>query len=609
MTLPRVLVLDDLTAWSPEDRRLMCRDLALVDVTNDDKVVGETSYLAEAVFHPGQTRLGNEIKNDIEAVLRLVGEGWDGEPEHRWALVLLDLQFDHGEVKDGPLNPDRNWPRHADRDFGLRILQALAERWPDSEMPGRTEIPVVALSTSPRAKLEDRLNNLGNLGYLERERDGEPVPANGLRQQFATHLFHFGLVEDGPLATVDDEGRITRTSRREGIIGESLPLLRSLRAARRAANAPGYCLLLGPIGAGKELFAKFIHDLSSRSAGPYVAINCAGIPETLIESELFGHEKGAFTDAKNRKLGSFEQADKGTLFLDEIGYMSPGAQTRLLRVLEGGQINRLGGTAAITVDVKVIAATNQNLQVAVEEKRFTGDLLSRIKHYEIRIPSLSERSSDIDLLFDYFLEKETANIKDAIWPKRIDAQVYETLKSRLWDESNVRQLRKTVARIASDRRFSQSITPNDILPEDSTEASPHVTQAVDEGKAPSQVTESLSDVESVLREAHITRSRSDLSGRLSSLQEAYGSLVMRLLEIALAETKAVGGEIKPTTAIKLLLGREQMSAAEAASYLLTLSKQFPMNPAKDSDLMNAVTWAVTRRRSGPRTQVNNENGK
>ncbi len=609
MTLPRVLVLDDLTGWSISDRRLVCRDLALLDVPEDGEIVDEANYLAEAVFHPGQTRVGNEIKNDIDAVLRLVSEGWDGEPNHRWALVLLDLQFDHGEVKDGVLDPDRNWPRRADRDFGLRILHALAERWPDSEMPGRTELPVVALSTSPRANLEDRLNNLGNLGYLERERDGVPVPANDLRRQLADHLFHFGLVQDDPLPTVDNNGQITRKTRSERIVGESLPLLRTLRAARKAANAPGYCLLLGPIGAGKELFAKFIHDLSSRATGPYVAINCAGIPETLIESELFGHEKGAFTDAKNQKLGSFELANNGTLFLDEIGYMSPAAQTRLLRVLEGGQINRLGGSSPISVDVKVIAATNQNLQIAVKEKRFTGDLLSRIKHYEIRVPSLSERSSDIDLLFDYFLEKETKNIKDAIWPKRIDLQVYETLKKRLWNESNVRQLRKSVARIASDRRFSQSITPNDILPEDSVEASPDLIQAVEAQTLVRGSDQSLSNAERVLRDAHISRARIDLSGRLTSLQGAYGDLVMRLLEIALAETKAVGGEIKPTTAIKLLLGREQMSAAEAASYLLTLSKLFPLNPAEDSDLKRAITWAVTRRRSSPRTQVNHENGK
>jgi len=278
-------------------------------------------------------------------------------------------------------------------------------------------------------------------------------------------------------------------------------------------------------------------------------------------------------------------------------------------VLEGGQINRLGGRSPINVDVKVIAATNQNLQIAVKEKRFTGDLLSRIKHYEIRIPSLSERSSDIDLLFDYFLEKETQNIKDAIWPKRIDSQVYEILRRRLWGESNVRQLRKSVARIASDRRFSQSITPNDILPEVSAADSSHLLENVVEADPGLRVSDSLSDAEKILREAHVSRSRSDLSGRLTSLQGAYGSLVMRMLEIALAETKAVGGEIKPTTAVKLLLGREQMSAAEAASYLLTLSKLFTLDPPEDSDLKRAMSWAVTRRRSAPRTQLNQENEK
>ena len=455
---------------------------------------------------------------------------------------------------------------------------------------------------------EDDLNNLGNLGYLQRERENSPGSPNNLRKQLAEHLFHFGLLEDGPLPSIDETGQIIRITRNERIIGKSLPLLRSLRAARKAASAPGYSLLLGPIGSGKELFCNIYPRSIELGQRSYETLNCAAIPDTLIESELFGHEKGAFTDAAKQKLGRFEMANRGTIFLDEIGYMSSGAQTRLLRVLEGGYIQRLGGTSTIKVDVKVVAATNQNLQMAVKEGLFKGDLLSRIKHYEIRIPSLNERPDDIKLLFDYFLEIETNNIEGAIWPKRIDSQVYELLGKRSWESGNVRQLRKTVASIASDRRFSQSITPNDISPDETFGPSHERTGDPSKESQEIRVLVSLTDAEAALREAHISSSQVDLNGTLTSLQRAYGEVVMRLLEIALVETKAVSGELRPTTAIKLLLGREKMSAPQAASYLLTLSKLFPLDPVAESDLGRAISWAATRRRTNSRSRTAVEDG-
>lgn len=600
MSLPRILILDDLTGWSKADRELMCRNLALADVTDGQGIDDESKYLAQAVFHPAQVRDGNAIRNDVGEALRVVRRGWGETAGQAWALVLLDLQFDEGIISEGDLDPDENWPGRVDREFGLRILEALAKELPDPDIPGRTEVPVVALSASPREELEGKLNNLGNLGYLERERSGEPVPAHDLRRQLSDHLFHFGLLEDGPLPTVDREGRVARMVRDERIIGNSLPLLRALRSARRAANAPGYCLLLGPIGAGKDMFSKFIHDLSPRANGPYVPINCAALPEGTIEAELFGHEKGAFTDATSSRPGKFVEANGGTIFLDEIGYMSPGAQTRLLRVLEGGQIQRLGSAAVIKVDVKVIAATNQNLQAAVKEDRFKGDLLSRIKHYEIHVPPLNERGSDLHLLFDYFLELETKKIPGANWPKKVDPEVYNLLRKRSWEESNVRGLKKSVARIASDRRFSIPITPSDIVSKDSAglyeetvleqpEPVPTKTQFAD-----------LTDVEKTLKTASIPRSKENLKGKLESLQQAYGVLVMRLLEAALAETTDIGGGLKPTTAVKLLLGREQMTATQAASFLLSLSKSCASSFDGLPNVGRAMSWAATRRRGGGR---------
>jgi DNA-binding NtrC family response regulator len=607
MTLPRVLVLDDLTGWSADDRRLMCRDLALIDVTDGGAVDHESSYLAEAVFHPGQIRLGNEIRNDIEAVLHLVAEGWNDQPEQRWALILLDLQFDQGEVEDGPLDPDTNWPRRADREFGLRILEALSQRWPDPDMAGQTELPIVALSTSPREKLENKLNTLGNLGYLERERDGQTVSPGDLRRQLADHLFHFGLLDDSPLPKIDANDQVTHVARSGRIVGHSLSMLRTLREARKAANTAGSCLVLGPTGSGKERLAQYIHELSVRAGKSFVAVNCAAIPDTLIETELFGYApRSGISNADPRgKPGSFEQADGGTIFLDEIGYMTGTAQTKLLRVLQEGEIQRLGATTTKQINVRVIAATNKNLQVAVKENRFQDDLLSRLKGFVIRVPPLLERLEDIKPLFDFFLEMETKKLEGAIWPKRIDPGVYDSLQQKRWEDGNVRQLEKVAATIASNRRFSQAITPNDVPPDSLEIQPPPPPPPEDPGQPlpPVPLHVSINDVEKALNSAQVSRSRDGLRAKLALVQNAYGRLVMRMLDAALEETKDIAGNIKPTSAVKLLLGEEQMSATKAASHLLSLSKLFPAEPARDSGLGRAIAWATERRRGRARGGV------
>ena len=203
-------------------------------------------------------------------------------------------------------------------------------------------------------------------------------------------------------------------------------------------------LITGSNGTGKELVAHWIHEKSNRSSGPFVEVNCAAIPSELIESELFGHEKGAFTSAIKQHKGKFEQANGGTLFLDEIGDMSLSAQAKVLRALQENKISRVGGDKLIPVDVRVIAATNQDLDKLIEEKKFRLDLYHRISVIKIKVPDLKDRLEDIPLLVNHFanLISEEYNMPQ----KKFDESAIEELKKYEW-KGNVRELRNVVERL------------------------------------------------------------------------------------------------------------------------------------------------------------------
>src|SRR5256885_5026431 len=189
------------------------------------------------------------------------------------------------------------------------------------------------------------------------------------------------------------------------IIGEAPALKQVIVALQRAAGTDATVLLEGESGTGKELFARALHALSERSDGPFVAINCAAIPDNLLETELFGHEKGAFTGASNRKPGKFEMAHRGTLFLDEIGELPLPLQAKILRALEEKRFERVGGTVPLQVDVRVVAATNRNLKAAVAARQYREDLYFRLSVFPIVIPPLRDRPQDIVMLARYFIEK------------------------------------------------------------------------------------------------------------------------------------------------------------------------------------------------------------
>jgi DNA-binding NtrC family response regulator len=230
----------------------------------------------------------------------------------------------------------------------------------------------------------------------------------------------------------------------EEMIGESAPILKIRETIDKVAPTDARIMIMGENGVGKELVARWIHEKSSRNKNPLVEVNCAAIPGELIESELFGHEKGSFTSAVKQRIGKFEQAHGGTLFLDEIGDMSLNAQAKVLRALQEGKITRVGGDKDITVDVRVIAATNKDLLQEVDEKHFRLDLYHRLSVIIIHVPSLNDRKDDIPLLVEKFLTDICADY--GIAQKDIDDDALKALQENNWT-GNIRELRNVVERL------------------------------------------------------------------------------------------------------------------------------------------------------------------
>jgi DNA-binding NtrC family response regulator len=229
------------------------------------------------------------------------------------------------------------------------------------------------------------------------------------------------------------------------IIGQDPSLARVMATVHRAAATDTTVLLLGESGTGKELVARSLHALGGRADGPFVAINCAAIPETLLETELFGHEKGAFTGASARKAGRFELAHRGTLFLDEIGDLPIGLQAKILRALEEKKFDRVGGTQPLQVDVRVVAATNRNLKAAVAARQFREDLYFRLSVFPIDIPPLRERPGDIEVLARHFVDKFCRELKKKTLT--LSAEAIDELQRYRWP-GNVRELQNCIERAA-----------------------------------------------------------------------------------------------------------------------------------------------------------------
>jgi two-component system nitrogen regulation response regulator NtrX len=268
---------------------------------------------------------------------------------------------------------------------GLQILEKISEAWPD--------VPVVMMSGQATLGDAVQATRLGAFQFLEKPLTPEAVLVT-LRSALE-------------LARQRDLNRALRRELDPGqeLVGRSAAMEDVKALIRRVAAIDSRVLVSGESGTGKELVAAAIHGLSQRSRGPFVRINCAAIPRDLIESEMFGHEKGSFTGATKQRRGKFELASGGTLFLDEVGDLSSEAQAKLLRAIEAGEIERVGGSELIPVDVRIIAATNHDLQAEVDEARFREDLFFRLHVMPIRLPPLRERKEDVPLLITHYVER------------------------------------------------------------------------------------------------------------------------------------------------------------------------------------------------------------
>ena len=334
-------------------------------------------------------------------------------------------------------------------DSAVRALELIrAERFDaifsDVVMPGKDGIslledlkaagvttPVVMISGQANVETAVRATRLGAVDFLEK-----PLSTEKLLVTIENVL---------RLRRLEDENRDLRRRLGKHEIIWSGPVMERLMAqVERVAASESRVAIRGETGTGKELVARTIHQKSPRHAGPFVTLNCAAVPAELIESELFGHEKGSFTGAATRHIGKFEQAAGGTLFLDEIGDMPLAMQSKLLRVLEEGEIERVGGDKPIPVDARVVVATHRNLEEMVRQGSFRADLFHRIYVFPILLPPLRERTEEIPALAEYFAEQVAA--QNGWRPKRFSTEALGILKRYAWP-GNVRELRNVVERV------------------------------------------------------------------------------------------------------------------------------------------------------------------
>jgi two-component system nitrogen regulation response regulator NtrX len=293
-------------------------------------------------------------------------------------------------------------------------------------------VPVVMISAHGTTSTAFEASKRGASDFIEK-----PFGAERLLVTIRNQLDRSRLI---------DENRTLRRAAevRHQMVGESAGLRQVGEAIKRAAPTNATVLLLGESGVGKELVARAIHRNSNRSRDRFIQVNCAAIPEELIESELFGHEKGSFTGATEKQIGKFEQADKGTIFLDEVGDMSPKTQAKVLRVLQEGEVERLGSARTIKVDVRVIAATNKDLEAEIEKGTFREDLYFRLSVIPIRVPPLRDRREDIPLLVRHFADLFARENNRR--PPRFTQAALEFLGRARW-KGNVRELKNTVERL------------------------------------------------------------------------------------------------------------------------------------------------------------------
>ncbi len=320
---------------------------------------------------------------------------------------------------------------------GIEFLQKAGEFNPD--------IPIIMISGHGNIETAVEAVRKGAFDYISK-----PPDLNRLLITIRNAMDKGSLVTETKVLK-------KKVSRVQDMIGESAPIIKIKETIEKVAPTEARILITGDNGVGKELVASWVHEKSNRASGPMVEVNCAAIPTELIESELFGHEKGSFTSAIKQRIGKFESANGGTLFLDEIGDMSASAQAKVLRALQEGKITRVGADKDISVDVRVIAATNKDLLKEVEAKNFRLDLYHRLGVIIIHVPSLNDRRDDIPMLVDQFLKDICGDYGTAV--KHIDPEAIKLLQQYNWT-GNIRELRNVVERLVI--LSGKSITAEDV---------------------------------------------------------------------------------------------------------------------------------------------------
>ncbi len=326
-------------------------------------------------------------------------------------LVLADIEMPEGKP------------------HGLDLLRQVKEY--------DRQIPVVMITGNATKERAIEALRLGAHDFIEK-----PFRIDELVRRVDTALFHKQAVR-AVEENIHLKNELREKFRFDNIVGRSPCMERVFEMIERVANTDSTVLVLGESGTGKELVARALHYNSRRANRPFVAVNCAALPEHLLESELFGHRKGAFTGAAFDKVGLFQHADGGTIFLDEVGSMALGLQSKLLRFLQDKELRRVGDTATITVDVRVVAATNEPLQKKLKEKTFREDLYYRISVIPIELPPLRERREDIPLLVNHFLQKHAE--RAGAPPPKVPTEVMNVLKFYHWP-GNVRELQNALER-------------------------------------------------------------------------------------------------------------------------------------------------------------------
>ncbi|MDH5541985.1 MAG: sigma-54-dependent Fis family transcriptional regulator [Nitrospinota bacterium] len=393
-------------------------------------------------------------------------------------------------------------------------------RW-SSKIAEETSFETNSIACSPM-KVDNRI--LGVIEIIDHE-DGSVLDSNDLEMLNAFSELSAALILKARVYS-SVKSQATRLKKeldqKFTIIGDSPIMKKVMSDCAKVAHSKATVMVTGNSGTGKELIARYIHDSSPRSENPFIAVNCAALVETLLESELFGHEKGSFTGADSKKAGLFEAANGGTIFLDEIGETSPNMQIKLLRVLQEGAFNRVGGLATINVDVRVIAATNRDLEEEVKAGKFREDLYYRLNVVRVKMPDLKERKDDIPLLVSHFIQKFRKNSKYEA--EGISTDAMEVLKKYHWP-GNVRQLENVVERaliMGSGKEIKPADLPFEIF---------------EQGEGKVEVGISLKDAQDNFKREFIRRTLDSTGGsktkaaQLLDIQRTYLSRLIKELGI------------------------------------------------------------------------------